>query len=408
MDNITCSVCGISKDLARFYFNSRYGTSLCNKHYLQIKNHGKILDASQPNLNDKRIYWTKNDEEKLIELINNITPFKEISKILKRSREAISHKIIDLGIDTSKLYKNNINFKAIYQDYDWCYDKYINEGLNHEEMALEANCTKRVIEKWCCEKHKLTQEYRQVNKKLNSLQKDLIIGSMLGDGHIDKRDTQPMFIVSHAENQKDYLYYKYNILKDLCNISPVKKEAQYKDFNGKLYLCQPSYRFCTRIYNCLLEYRNKSYTYLLNLMNTYSFSIWMLDDGFRDSSIWELCVAEYTKDDIDTAFEIFRNKYGLKVWSKKDTRYISFDAESSRKIDNIILNNIPSTLDIIKYKIIENKLSKPQKHLYIDKDNKITLATFCKDNNLDYKYVWRKLNRGSTIDEILLQKVVNV
>ena len=29
-------------------------------------------------------------------------------------------------------HKNNSSYKAIYQDYNWCYQKYIIEGLNHE------------------------------------------------------------------------------------------------------------------------------------------------------------------------------------------------------------------------------------------------------------------------------------
>ena len=43
--------------------------------------------------------------------------------------------------------KHDCNFKAIYQDYDWCYQKFIIEGLNHQEMDDECGVNKRVIEK---------------------------------------------------------------------------------------------------------------------------------------------------------------------------------------------------------------------------------------------------------------------
>lgn len=405
---IICSICGIPRDLAsKFYLKSRLGENLCNKHYLQLKYHNKITDASQPNINDKRIYWTTEEEIKLKKLIDEVMPYKEMSKILNKSPMAIRDKVGHLKLETK--FKNSIKYKAIYQDYDWCYQKYMAEGLNHEDMAKEANCSKRVIEKWCCEIHRLTQEYRQIHKQLNDKQKDLIIGSMLGDGHIDKRETQPIFIVVHAENQKDYLYYKYELLKDFCNISPTKQEARYKEFNGKPYWCQATYRTCTRIQNCFLDYRGKTYTYLLKLMNEFSFSIWMLDDGYRSNTNWELCICEYTEEDVNNALNIFKDKFGLIGKLKKDIRYLMFDAISSRKIDEIILKNIPNELDIIKHKITENNISTGQKYLYVQyNDEDIKLRDLCKDLDLDYKYVWQKLKRGGLIEEIIEQKVVKL
>ena len=244
------------------------------------------------------IDWLKNN-------CNKFSSESELTKYLDTYNGFIKKICKQNNIELEYNYgKTDPRFKAIYQDYNWCYQKYVIEGLNHNEMAKEAGCSKRVIEKWCQEKHQLTQKYRQENKTLSLLQKDLIIGSMLGDGHIDKRETQPVFIVSHAENQKDYLYYKYEILKDLCSKEPSYIEGGEREFKIGIYECQPGYRICTRIYDAFKEYRNKSYTYFLNLMNEYSLSIWILDDGFRAKSNWQLCVAEYTQDDIKCALDI--------------------------------------------------------------------------------------------------------
>jgi len=401
----SCSICGVSELDTRFYYNSKCGKNLCNKHYTQLIRRGKITDSSKPDINFKKVYWTPEEENLLIDLVNNVTSYDKIAIILNKTSTSIGSKVVSMGIKTK--YTNSSKYKAIYQEYDWCYQKYMVEGLNHEDMAKEASCSKRVIEKWCCEIHRLTQEYRQVHKQLNEKQKDLIIGSMLGDGHIDKRETQPIFIVVHAEDQKDYLYYKYELLKDFCNIPPTKQKAGYSPFNGKLYWCQATYRTCTRIQDCLLDYRGKSYTYLLNMINEFSFSIWMLDDGYRSRSNWELCVAEYMQEDIDLALNIFKNRFNINAKQKKDKRYVQFDAVSSRKIDEIILRNIPNELDIIKSKIIENNISKGQKYLYVQYNNQnIKLCDLCKDLNLDYKYVWQKLNRGGSIEEILNKRVM--
>jgi hypothetical protein len=45
-----CSICSISElDTPKFYYNSRFGKNLCNKHYLQLKRKGKITDKT-PNI----------------------------------------------------------------------------------------------------------------------------------------------------------------------------------------------------------------------------------------------------------------------------------------------------------------------------------------------------------------------
>lgn len=330
-------------------------------------------------------------EEKSKECVGKYDLCKKIGVYVGFIDALMSIHNIKINLQFKSDYNNSIYYKAIYQDYNWCYQKYITEGLNHEEMSKEVGCKKRVIEKWCTEKYRLTQKYRQKNKVLSKLQSDLIIGSMLGDGHIDRRETQPIFIVSHAKNQKDYLYYKYNILKDLCNIPPseiAEKKVYFKN-TGKEYLCQKQYRLCTRIYDCLKYYRSLNNGDLLNLINEYSFSIWILDDGFRGNSNWELCVAEYTSDDINLAIKLFNEKWNIKSRIQKDCRYLQFDAKSSRIIDEIILKNIPNKLDIIKYKITENKnICKTQNRIIINVEDKdILLSDFCKKNNLNYSRI---------------------
>lgn len=296
-----------------------------------------------------------------------------------------------------KLNKNDCNFKAIYQDYDWCYQKYMVEGLNHKQMAKEAKCSKRVIEKWCSERHRLTQKYRQIHKELSNLQKDFIIGSLLGDGHIDKREFQPMFIVSHAENQKDYLYWKHDLMKDFCNTSPTYYKAKESPFpNGKMYLCQPHYRMCTRIHDCLLTYRAMTKRELIDNLNEFSLAILMLDDGYRDRSNWEVCLADILLEDREYFVKIMQDKFNLDSYlDSTDDRYINFRAESSRQIDEIILKNIPTDLDIIRYKITENdKIAEKQFRFYIKyNDEDILLKDFCKILDYDYKYIHHSIKK---------------
>jgi hypothetical protein len=221
-------------------------------------------------------------------------------------------------------------------------------------MAELANCTKRVIEKWGQEKHHIDIYTRMENKQLDLIQHDLVVGSLLGDGHIDKRENFPLFIVSHAENQKDYLYYKYEIMENLCEMTPTKYDGkkQYKIVDS-VCDCQDFYRFNTRTYHALKPFREMSKIDLVNQLNEYSFSIWMLDDGHCDEKgYWELCSPLNSDKERCLLISILFNKFGVTAVEQKDNRYFRFRAEDSFKITKMVLNNIPNNLDVIQNKIL--------------------------------------------------------
>lgn len=307
--------------------------------------------------------WTKDQEEYLEKLYSEYILLDEIVKKINlysgiiRTRSAVSSKANKMGLTKKYMKPNNPNFKAIYQDYDWYYKHFVEMGMNHEQMAELANCTKRVIEKWGQEKHNIDLYTRMKNKTLNSIQYDLIIGSLLGDGHIDRREDFPLFIISHAENQKDYLYYKYTIVQDLCEMTPTKYEGkkQHKIINS-VCDCQDFYRFNTRTYYSLKPFREMSKIDLINQLNEYSFSIWMLDDGHcEEKGYWELCAPLETDEERFMLINVLFDKFGITAINQKDNRYFRFHTEDSFKITKMILSNIPNQLDIIQDKIFSKK-----------------------------------------------------
>ena len=330
--------------------------------------------------------WTKQEEELLIEGYREKREISEIAKLLNRTNISITSKAMALGISNNNIKKNNPKFKAIYQNYNWCYQKYILENKSHKEMAKEANCSLRVIQKWCSEIHGLNRRTFKENKHLSDKQKELIMFSLLGDGHIDKRETQPIFIVSHAENQKDYLYWKYNILKDLCKSEPTYHKESYSSFGeNEKYLCKPSYRFGTRIINDLIPIREMSKSEIINQLNEFGICIHLLDDGSRSNSNWQVCVADFNDEEKDLYTKKCEENLSLSCHKLKDDRYIQFDAISSRKIDDLILSYLPNDLDIVKYKIINNDICKPANYIFIEtSEGNIGLNSYCRKNKLSY------------------------
>lgn len=307
--------------------------------------------------------WSKEQEEYLEQLYSEYLPMPEIVlKInnfsgIERTTSAVSCKAVKMGLTKKYIKSNNANFNAIYQDYDWYYTNFVELGLNHEKMANIAGCTKRVIEKWGQEKHHIDTYTRMNEKRLNRQQYDLIVGSLLGDGHIDRREEFPLFIVSHAENQKDYLYYKYDIMKDLCEMTPTKYNGkkQYQIVNS-ICDCQDFYRFNTRTYDALRQFREMSKIDLINCLNEYSFSIWMLDDGHCVSKgYWELCAPLGLNNERVAMKNILYNHFGITPIEQKDNRYFRFHADDSWEITKMILDNIPNDLDIVQDKILNKK-----------------------------------------------------
>ena len=85
-------------------------------------------------------------EEYLEELYSRYLPLDETTRLMnefsgiKRSSSGISNKANKLGLTQKYIKPNNPKFTAPYQDYDWCYDKFVEKGLiNKINNLLNSN-----------------------------------------------------------------------------------------------------------------------------------------------------------------------------------------------------------------------------------------------------------------------------
>lgn len=240
-NELKCKVCGkAASDDCHFYPKQL----LCNRHYLQFHIHGRFLD-NKIVYNKDRKEWTQDEIDYVEEMYKKNTPLKTIAEHLGTTSNAVSSLAGRTGISSKYIKPNSSKFKAPYQEYDWCFERYINKSMTHQEMADELGVSKRVIQKWCVEIHHIHEETYQKLKHLTDLQKRVAIVGTLGDGHISKKDHN--YIESHAIDEKDYLFWKYSFFKDLCFHDPTYYPSKKTSFGTKkLYMCQPFYRFNTR------------------------------------------------------------------------------------------------------------------------------------------------------------------
>ena len=407
MGEIKCKICGKLKS-QDYHFYTKY--ELCNRHYLQFRNHGKFLDDKLI-INPDRAYWSDEELKTVEELYIQDIRIEDIAEKINRTYASVQHAVTKLGLPQKHMKKNNINYKAPYQEYDWCFERYINKGMSHQEMADELGVSKRVIQKWCVEIHHIDEDSYKDLKKLSDIQRQIITVGTLGDGHIDKRLNQPMYIETHAIDEKEYLFWKYEYLKDLCKKAPKYYGENYSAFSGgKLYKCKPFYRINTRIINDLKSIREMNRLDKIKQLNGFQFSLLMLDDGSRDS-LWSLCVAEWTDEEVDTLYQKGITEFKIRFNRNKDKRYLSFDALSSKRIDEMILQNIPNELDIIKKKIINNpKIRELQNaHYVLTNNGRIGIATYSKKNKIPYNVIKNVVwNMDLPFNEISEQQLLSL
>ena len=252
--------------------------------------------------------------------------------------------------------KNNPRYKAKYQDKEYLRCAFFEKGMTIKEIADECDCTTRVIEKWLVEVNEFKNLRRLETVELSDVQRSIVIGSLLGDGHIDKRFRYPLFVVSHAENQKDYLYWKYNIFKNLCNKPPLFVKGGLANIMGSMCNRQDSYRMVTRSYKAFSNLRELGKLQVIELFDELALSIWMLDDGHNDGCTWGIYYDQFTRDEKIKVVDILYKKFGINGYERKsDDRYLHFKRDSLEKINNIILRNIPNDLDVM-YKLFNKEV----------------------------------------------------
>jgi hypothetical protein len=176
---------------------------------------------------------------------------------------------------------------------------------------------------------------------LTQFQESVIIGTILEDGYLrivpGRKDA--LLEVNHAFSAKDYVDWKFQVLKNIC-ISPPKKRKG----NGK----RIAYRFNTRQHPQLTRiyrefYRKGKKIIPDNLkLNEVILSVWFMDDGSRcGTSSFYLNTQHFLKKDQGKLLKKLE-VLGLCGRLNKDKSYyrIRFLSSSIPRLQNLLENNI--------------------------------------------------------------------
>lgn len=132
--------------------------------------------------------------------------------------------------------------------------------------------------------------------EFTTLEHNIILGTLLGDGFLQKRSKKARLRICHSYKQKEFVDWKYFHLKRLCSRTGPPKKVQQK--NGLVYLFATQSEKILANYHSLFyekipchtglsfaqgapdRYRKKIDHQLLEyIQNPLSLAVWWLDDG---------------------------------------------------------------------------------------------------------------------------------
>lgn len=149
--------------------------------------------------------------------------------------------------------------------------------------------------------------------------RDIILGSLLGDGSlaINPKYKSPRFSFRHSIKQKEYFFWKVEMLKEICGESCYWLQGSEKKPDG---WGTAKYRFQSKALSSLTEIYNLTHKRVsgtkvrvtrkwLNQLSPLSLAIWWQDDGslVSDSRQGVICTDGFSLEEIEIIHQYFKN-----------------------------------------------------------------------------------------------------
>jgi hypothetical protein len=240
--------------------------------------------------------------------------------------------------------------------------EYYKNKLTQEEIARKYGITRMTVMSYF-KKYNLSplKPYeRNESQELNEDQHNLIIGTMLGDGCLQmaRASKNAWLTIKHSMAQKDYVSWKYDILRDFAGC-----ELKYSSENYKNKVYEKCY-FRTICHPIFTEYMEMFYDHgikvvtneIAEMLNPMVISAWYMDDGYTDGTHMVFCTNSYTEPELHRLQKVLSDKFGL-VTSLWLTGYTKGNNQKQYKIA-ILKRSVASMVSIVKPYIIPSMMYK--------------------------------------------------
>jgi len=192
---------------------------------------------------------------------------------------------------------------------------------------------------------------------LSKRQKEILIGLILGDGHLERLYTPTLgrLKVEQSYKHKDYVDWIYEEFRNWVRSKPKIKKKEVWD---RTYL---NYGFLTYGHRLLREFQEKLYRKgkkivpndLEKNITPLGLAIWFMDDGSIKSRKHKglfLNTQDFKKNDVRRLQKILKNKFGIPSSTRKNGKgeQIYLGGKSGEKFIGIIK---PYIIPSMEYKI---------------------------------------------------------
>ena len=270
----------------------------------------------------------------------------DISKITGISKSAIQNYRSKLNLPP--ISKHNVDNSKL--------EELFKKGLTDSEIGELLNRAPSTIAKHRSLLGLIKDSKTPNNYEYNSEEYQVILGSLLGDGSLVKTYTNggTIFKIAHCEAQKEYLEYKWNILKN--NSSEIKhykfyderrKDPEYYNYS---FYTKSSISLNNMFHNW---YRPTKTIYKEDLfkIEPLGLAIWYMDDGYKCNPYGGcmLCTNSFSKHELELIKEMFEVKFSIFVTlNNKSSNLVYIPAKEYPKFKKLIE---PYIVPCMKYKL---------------------------------------------------------
>jgi recombination protein RecA len=179
---------------------------------------------------------------------------------------------------------------------------------------------------------------------LSEVQRDIVIGSLLGDGAMRCR-ANALLEVNHSFDQRTYVDWKYSHLRGLVRTPPKARRS-----NGK----RVAYRFVTRslpeLTPFFLFYGSGRKTVPELELTPLMLAVWFMDDGCRSRSSVYLNTQQYDLGSQTRLLRLLAKQWGIGATLNRDKTYyrVRISVAGMRRFAELVS---PYLLPELRYKL---------------------------------------------------------
>ena len=180
---------------------------------------------------------------------------------------------------------------------------------------------------------------------LSEVQRQIIVGSVLGDGAM-RCKTNALLEINHSSHQRSYVDWKCRHLAELVATPPKARKS-----NGT----RIAYRFVTRSLPELTPYYRLFYgTGRKRIpeveLSELTLAVWFMDDGSRSRNAVYLNTQQYDEKSQRTMLRLLREQWGIEAALNRDKSYhrVRISVAGTVKLARLIA---PYLLPELRYKL---------------------------------------------------------